>query len=200
LRARIGAVGTVVGPLLDIGFKVMQAIQGTGLPSSRLNVIELADSDVWSLRPERWAHTEGQFELDENTEFLESHYLHDCHKKHKVFCVADGDLRCGYVVVNATHGGFHVCDCRTDASRLSHAEAISAVCGHPGFAASTVAVTTLRSTQLTRSLQHSGWLRVPARLGGYACSLVGFWRRDFPLASEFSNAALWNVYVGFNDV
>jgi len=104
------------------------------------------------------------------------------------------------VVVNATHGGFHVCDCRTDTSRLSHAEAISAMCRNERFASSTVAVTTLLSTPLSRSLQHSGWVRVPVRLGGYACSLVGFWQPDHPLAPQFSNAELWNVYVGFNDV
>lgn len=41
---------------------------------------------------------------------------------------------CGYVVVNATHGGFHVCDCRTNTSRLSHAEAISTKCRTKGSA------------------------------------------------------------------
>jgi hypothetical protein len=200
LRAKIGAAGTVVSPLLDIGFKAMQAVRGARLPSSSFDVIELSECDLWRLCPEQWSHTEGQFELDENTEFLESHYLHDSHKKHRILGITDGGSMCGYVVVNATHGGFHVCDCRTNTSRLSHAEAISAMCRNQRFATSTVAATTLRSTQLTRSLQHSGWVRVPVRLGGYACSLVGFWRPDHPLAPQFSNAELWNVYVGFNDV
>ena len=200
LRTTIGAAGMVVSPLLDIGFKVMQTVRGASVPCSSFDVIEVADCGVWSLRPEQWAHPEGQFELDEDTEFLESHYLHDSNKKHKIFGLTDCGSMCGYMVVNATHGGFHVCDCRTDTSRLSHAEAISAMCRNERFASSTVAVTTLLSTPLSRSLQHSGWVRVPVRLGGYACSLVGFWQPDHPLAPQFSNAELWNVYVGFNDV
>ena len=200
LRATIGAAGTVVSPLLDIGFKAMQAVRSTSSPCSRLDVIEMADSEVQILRPGQWAAPDGRFELDENPEFLQSHYLRDSYKKHKVFGVTDGGSMCGYVVVNATHGGFHVCDCRTDTSRLSHAEAISAMCRNQRFATSTIAATTLRSTRLTRLLQHSGWVRVPVRFGGYTCSLVGFWRPDHPLTAEFSNAELWNVYVGFNDV
>jgi hypothetical protein len=200
LRATIGPAATVVSPLLDIGFKAMQAVRGASVPCSSFDVFEVADCDVRSLRPGQWSHTEGQFELDENTEFLESHYLHDSYKKHRILGITDGGSMCGYVVVNATHGGFHVCDCRTNTSRLSHAEAISAMCRNQWFATGTVAATTLRSTQLIRSLQDSGWVRVPVRLGGYACSLVGFWQPDHPLAPQFSNAALWNVYVGFNDV
>jgi len=200
LRATIGPAAMVVSPLLDIGFKTMQAVRGASVSCSSFDVFEAADCGVWSLRPGQWAHPEGQFELDENTEFLESHYLHDSNKKHRILGIADGGSMCGYVVVNATHGGFHVCDCRTNTSRLSHAEAISALCRNQRFATSTVVATTLRSTQLTRSLHDSGWVRVPVRLGGYSCSLVGFWQPDHPLASQFSNADLWNFYVGFNDV
>ena len=200
LQATIGSASTVVSPLLDIGFKAMEAVRGARAPSSSFDVIEVAECDVCRLCPEHLTHSEGQFELDENTEFLESHYLHDSNKKHTIFRVTDGASMCGYLVVNATHGGFHVCDCRTNTSRLSHTEAISAMCRNQRFATSAVAATTLRSTQLTRSLHDSGWVRVPVRLGGYTCSLVGFWQPGHPLASQFSNAKLWNVYVGFNDV
>lgn len=200
LRAALGAPGAVLAPLVDLGAGLLRTFHRVNTPPRAYETLHLTSADISRLRTEDWASPSGQFEALAEPDFLERHYLRDACKSYSIWGILDGSTVCGYLVVNSTRGGFHICDCRTNADKLSQADAILALCASKPFADNTVAVTTLPSTPTSSSLLRTGAVRVPVNFGNVACSLLGYWQPDQPLASDLSDASRWDIYIGVNDV
>lgn len=204
MRHRFGALGTLASPVLDAVSTFRRRLSSwSRMDSSRFRIVELSENQLCALATENWFPPAEQTILAPSGEFLRSRFLRHPIKRYRAFGILDtpGDKVVAVLSASVSAGRLHICDCSTDSREISDAEAILAFCDGQPARSSTVWITTLQQSRTFQALARCGSYRIPASYGGWPDTpLVGYWKPDHPLSTQFGSPSCWNLYVGFNDV
>ena len=200
LRSRFGFAGMLASPFVN-SYAAARRVFSRYHRIGRFQIEDMCEQDLAEFHGKSW-YAGDAIKVDATIDYLKWRYLRHPSGQYQIKGIRAlfGPL-CGYLAVRNVSGRVWVIACEVDRSVLSGAEAIASLCRSYRSHRNSIWIACLGSSTLSQTLNHYGCLRVSASLGGYPeYPLVGFWRTDHPLATQFSQPSSWDLLTGFNDI
>ena len=200
LRARVGPVAALLGPLVDglWGIHRWRHQRTVAAAARRFRVEPVDVARVPELDRSHWHYPPDRLVAVASNTYLERRFLRDPLNRRELFAVCDrrtGRLE-GHVVIEYRQEVAAVCDCQVNAAALDEVTAIAlaAPCLPPEAAFYVVPV--LPNSVLGEELRRAGFVSHSSDPWIHASAL---WTPAHPRAGELARVDRWNLFAGAAD-